>query len=118
MVIDRHDPELAEMVLGRNTNIVSIDMSSALRLRKFETQVRMVSARFKSILGIFMIPFVYRNDKQYSFYFFHILSMIRPPEQLLLGFLLNCVFNCHGCWPFTVKSKLNGTLLRTIHIPY
>ena len=50
---------LAEIVLGRNTIIVSIDMSSALRLRKFETQVRMLSARFKSIFGyFFMIPFV------------------------------------------------------------
>ena len=58
---------LAEMVLGRNTIIVSIDMSSALRLRKFETQVHMVSARFGAFSDIFIIPFVYRNDKQYSF---------------------------------------------------
>ena len=49
MVMGRNDPEptessgtesLAEMVLCRNTIIVSMDMSSALRLRKFETQSR------------------------------------------------------------------------------
>ena len=65
MVIDRSDPELAEssgtgrntiIVLGRSMIIVSIDMSSALRLRKFETHVRMVSARFKSIFGHFYDP--------------------------------------------------------------
>ena len=48
---------LAEMVLGQNTIIVSIDMLSALRLRKFETQVRMHYARFKSIFGHFYDPF-------------------------------------------------------------
>ena len=46
----------AEMVSGRNTIIVSICLSSALRLRKFETQVRMVSAHFKSIFGHFYDP--------------------------------------------------------------
>ena len=65
MVIDRNDPEPAKssgtgwntiIVLGGNTIIVSIDMSSALRLRKFETQVRMVSARFKSIFRHFYDP--------------------------------------------------------------
>ena len=65
MVIDRNDPKpvessgtesLAEMFLGRNTIIVSIDMSSALHLRKFEMQVCMVSACFKSIFGHFYDP--------------------------------------------------------------
>ena len=63
MVIDRNETEppessgsgrsLAEMVSGRYTIIVSTDLSSALCLRKFETQVRMVSAHFKSIFGHF-----------------------------------------------------------------
>ena len=60
MVIDRNDPEPAESTglgvpgrdgFGPGHAIVLIDMSSALRLRKFETQVRMVSARFESIFG-------------------------------------------------------------------
>ena len=62
MVIDRNDPEptessLAEMVLRRNdTIIVPIDLSSALRLCKFETQFRMVSVCFESIFGHFNNP--------------------------------------------------------------
>ena len=65
MVIDRNDQEPAESSgtrvpgrdgLGRNMIIVSIELSSALRLRKIETQVCMVSARFKSIFGHFYDP--------------------------------------------------------------
>ena len=65
MVIDRNDPDQDEssgtgrnriIVLGRNTIIVSIDMSSALNLRKFVTQVRMVSARFYNIFEHFYDP--------------------------------------------------------------
>ena len=65
MVIDRNEPEPAESSgtgvpgrdgLGRNSIIVSIDLLSALRLRKFDTQSRMVSARFKSIFGQFYDP--------------------------------------------------------------
>ena len=63
--LDRNDPEPVESSrtgvpgrdgLCRNTIIVSIDMSSALRLRKFETQVRMVSSHFKSIFRHFYDP--------------------------------------------------------------
>ena len=55
MVIDRNDPEpaessgtgsLAEVVLGRNTIIVSIDLSSALRLLKFDILARSTIPHF------------------------------------------------------------------------
>ena len=53
---------LVEMVLGRNTIIVSIDMSSACvnSKRKFVWFLHVLRA----FSDIFMIPFVYINDKK------------------------------------------------------
>ena len=128
MFIDRNDPEpaessgtggggsLAEMVSGRNTIIVSIDMSSALRLCKFETQVRIVSAHFRAFLLSHLFTEMINNIVLNLSTLFNYFILLRQPERLLMSFLLNCVFYCHGRGPFTVKSKLNGTLLRTIYI--
>ena len=65
MVIDRNDPEPGESsgtgVSGRDSfgpehdNCVNRYIV-CLRLREFETQVRMVSTRFKSIFGYFYDP--------------------------------------------------------------
>ena len=49
-------------------------------------------------------------------YFFASPRMSVLPVRLLFDFLRKCVFNCHGRGSSTVKSKLNGTLLKTIHI--
>ena len=66
----------------------------------------------QSILNAEVVPFVYRNVEHDNLPF----CKFGNECVSLFDFLLTCVFNCHGRGPSTVKSKLNGTLLKTILI--